>query len=60
MKTLRADKKAFAFFESLPPGMKKLVTLWVMSAKKEETRSRRLAHLIERSRAGRRIDLLQP
>jgi len=60
MKTLRADKKACAFFEALPAGMKKLATHWVTSAKKEETRARRLAHLIERSRAGRQIDLLRP
>ena len=60
LRTLRADKKAFAFFEALPPGMKKLVTQWVTSPKREETRARRLAHLIERSRAGKRIDLLRP
>jgi len=60
LRQLRADKKAFAYFESLAPGMKKLVTHWIMSAKREETRARRLAHLIERSRAGKRIDLLNP
>ena len=60
MRTLRADKKARAFFESLPPGFKKIVVRWVTSAKREQTRARRLAHLIERSRAGRRIDLLRP
>jgi hypothetical protein len=31
-----------------------------MSAKKEETRARRFAHLIERSAAGARVDLLNP
>jgi hypothetical protein len=31
-----------------------------MSAKQEDTRARRLAHLIERSASGTRIDLLRP
>jgi hypothetical protein len=33
---------------------------WVMSARRDETRARRLALLIERFRAGLRIDLLTP
>jgi len=45
---------------TLPPGMKRAVTHWIASAKREETRQRRVAHLIERSRAGKRIDLLNP
>jgi uncharacterized protein YdeI (YjbR/CyaY-like superfamily) len=60
LRALKADRKAFAFFEALPPGMKRAVTHWIASAKREETRARRLAHLIERSRAGKRIDLLRP
>jgi uncharacterized protein YdeI (YjbR/CyaY-like superfamily) len=58
LRTLRGDKQAFAFFESQPPGYKKIVTFWIMSAKRDETRARRLAHLIARSREGERIDLL--
>jgi len=58
LQKLRADKKAFAFFDALPPGYKRIVIFWVMSAKREDTRARRLAHLIERSRRGSRIDLL--
>jgi uncharacterized protein YdeI (YjbR/CyaY-like superfamily) len=57
---LRANKKASAFFQAQPPGYRKIATFWVMSAKKEETRARRLAHLIERSAGGCRIDLLKP
>ena len=57
---LRANRKAAAFFDAQPPGYRKIVTFWVMSAKKEETRARRLAHLIERSASGNRIDLLKP
>lgn len=57
---LRAEKKAAAFFDAQPPGYKKIVTFWIMSAKKDETRARRLAHLVERSAAGARIDMLNP
>ena len=57
---LRAHRKAFAFFNAQPPGYRKLVTHWVMTAKKDETRLRRLTHLIERSASGSRIDLLKP
>ena len=59
LRALKADRKAHAYFEALPPGMKRVVTHWVTSAKREETRARRLAHLIERSRAQKRIDLLR-
>ena len=57
---LRTNPKAAAFFEAQPPGYRKVATFWVMSAKKEETRARRFAHLIDRSARGRRIDLLKP
>jgi len=51
----RANAKAWAFFESQPPYYRKLATRWVVSAKQEATRQRRLATLIEDSAAGRRI-----
>ena len=57
-KTLRRNKKAWAFFEAMAPGQKKISTYWVMSAKKEETRQRRLAQLIELAAEGRKIPLL--
>lgn len=57
---LRANRNAASFFDAQPPGYRKTVTFWLMSAKKEETRARRLAHLIERSASGTRIDLLNP
>ena len=55
---LRANSKAWAFFQAQPPGYQRMASLYVMSAKKEETRLRRLAVLIEHSAAGRRIGLL--
>jgi uncharacterized protein YdeI (YjbR/CyaY-like superfamily) len=57
---LRANTKASAFFGAQPPGYRRIVTHWVMSAKKDETRTRRLAHLIERSAQGARIDFMKP
>lgn len=57
---LKANRKAAAFFDAQPPGYRKIATFWIMSAKKEETRARRLAHLVERSAQGARIDLLGP
>jgi uncharacterized protein YdeI (YjbR/CyaY-like superfamily) len=46
---LRKNKAAWAFFQSQPPWYKRAVYGWVMSAKKEETRLKRLAQLIEHS-----------
>ena len=57
---LRANAGAAAFFDEQPPGYRRIVTHWIMSAKKDETRQRRLAHLIDRSAARARIDLLRP
>lgn len=54
----RANTKAWMFFDAQPAGYRRLVITWIMSAKKEETRSRRLAHAIERSANNRRVDLL--
>ena len=52
---LKANKKAWEFFQSLPPSAKKPSILWVMSAKREETRLRRLESLIKSSEEGQRI-----
>jgi uncharacterized protein YdeI (YjbR/CyaY-like superfamily) len=51
----RAKRKAWTFFENQPPGYRRLMAFWVMSAKREDTRTRRLDQLIERSAAGERI-----
>jgi len=55
----RAQKAAWEYFQAQPPGYKKLVTWWVVSAKKEETRQRRLATLIEASAHERPIPGLE-
>jgi uncharacterized protein YdeI (YjbR/CyaY-like superfamily) len=47
----RANEAAWGFFQSQPPGYRRTSSWWVISAKKEETRSRRLAKLIEYSKS---------
>jgi uncharacterized protein YdeI (YjbR/CyaY-like superfamily) len=51
-KQFRANKRAWEFFQSEPPSIRKVCIFWVMSAKKDETRVRRLEQLIESSAAG--------
>jgi uncharacterized protein YdeI (YjbR/CyaY-like superfamily) len=51
----RADPAAWADWEQRPPSYRRAVTHWVTSAKRAETRDRRLATLIEDSRAGRLV-----
>jgi uncharacterized protein YdeI (YjbR/CyaY-like superfamily) len=46
LRQLKADKKAFAYFEQQPPWYRRVSSFWVMNAKKEETRQRRLDSLI--------------
>ena len=50
-----AQTKAWAFFEKQPPGYRRLVTHRVMSAKRAQTRAKRLQQLIEASRRGVRL-----
>jgi uncharacterized protein YdeI (YjbR/CyaY-like superfamily) len=56
---LRRHPEAWAFWLAQPPGYRKLATGWVVSAKREDTRARRLATLIEGSSNGRRIKQLR-
>jgi uncharacterized protein YdeI (YjbR/CyaY-like superfamily) len=60
LKILKADKKAWNHFTTLAPGYRRLAAHWVASAKREETRARRLAELIERLRRGERVGVLAP
>ncbi len=46
---------AWAFYQEQPPGYRRQTTRWVMSAKRDETRQRRLATLIDDSANGLRI-----
>ena len=54
-KQFRANRKAWAFFQSQPPWYQRTAAYRVISAKQEETRRRRLDQLIEASAAGSSI-----
>jgi uncharacterized protein YdeI (YjbR/CyaY-like superfamily) len=58
-KKFKANKKAWDHFQSVAPGYRRLATHWVSSAKRDETRARRLATLIADCEAGRRIGVLR-
>jgi uncharacterized protein YdeI (YjbR/CyaY-like superfamily) len=51
----RKRKRAWAFFEEQAPSYRRTAAFWVMSAKRDETRTRRLEKLIESSRNGERL-----
>jgi uncharacterized protein YdeI (YjbR/CyaY-like superfamily) len=51
----RENEAAWAYFYAKAPGYRRVATWWVMSARQEATRLRRLATLIEDSAAGRQI-----
>lgn len=55
LKAFQTNTAAWAFFEAQPPGYRRTIAWWVMSAKQEDTRDRRLARLIESSAAKKRI-----
>ena len=58
LERFRAEPGALDFFEAQSPSYKRGALYWVVSAKRPETRERRLATLIEDSAAGRRIKQL--
>jgi uncharacterized protein YdeI (YjbR/CyaY-like superfamily) len=55
LKRFKAAKKAWTYWESCPPGYKRIHTHWVMSAKRDETREARFAKLIAACAAGKRV-----
>ncbi|MFZ0419364.1 MAG: YdeI/OmpD-associated family protein [Candidatus Sulfotelmatobacter sp.] len=57
-KEFRAHKAAWKFFQAQAPWYRRTCSFWVISAKKEETRSKRLAALIEHSKHQRTIPAL--
>jgi uncharacterized protein YdeI (YjbR/CyaY-like superfamily) len=52
---LKRNKAAWKFFQAQPPSYRKTINWWIVSAKQEETRLRRLNKLIEESAADRRL-----
>ncbi|MEO7175081.1 MAG: YdeI/OmpD-associated family protein [Saprospiraceae bacterium] len=51
-KQFKENEKAWAYFQDLAPGYRKTSSHWVMSAKQEATRIKRLSQLILESEAG--------
>jgi uncharacterized protein YdeI (YjbR/CyaY-like superfamily) len=51
----KRNRKAWTYFQAQPPWYRQLAVWWIVSAKKEETRERRLATLVTASAAGRSI-----
>lgn len=54
-KRFRSSPKAWDFFQTQPAGYRQLATWYVVTAKQEETRRRRLQRLIAACEAGRRL-----
>ncbi len=54
----RRNRRAWEFFRNQPPGYQRLAKFWVMSARREATRCRRLARLMDGSEKGLRLGLL--
>jgi uncharacterized protein YdeI (YjbR/CyaY-like superfamily) len=50
-----AEAAAWRYFESAPPGYRKTLLHWIVTAKKPETRARRLAELIGACAEQRRL-----
>ncbi len=59
-KQFKANRAAWKFFREQAPWYQRTSIFWVMSAKQEETRERRLAILIGDSEKGRRLGMLTP
>lgn len=55
LQRFQANVAAWAFFEAQPPAYRKRTLWWVTSAKRADTRARRLATLIADSAAGRHL-----
>jgi uncharacterized protein YdeI (YjbR/CyaY-like superfamily) len=54
-KEFRANKKAWEWFEKMPASYRKPAIDWIMSAKQETTRKKRLNELITDSEVGRKL-----
>ncbi len=54
----KKNKKAWKYYSDQAPWYQRTSSYWVMSAKKEETRARRLAQLISDSEQGKRLGLM--
>lgn len=58
-KKFKANKQAWKYFQSTAPSYQKITTRWVMSAKKEVTRIKRLEELIRDCALGKKIKAMR-
>lgn len=59
-KVFKKNRDAWQYFHTLPPSYRKNANWWVQSAKREETRLKRLEKLIEHSARGERLPQFIP
>jgi uncharacterized protein YdeI (YjbR/CyaY-like superfamily) len=57
---MREDATAWQFWMAQPKGYRKTMTWWIVSAKREETRQKRLTELVATCAEGKRVGLLEP
>jgi len=57
---LKNNKAAWRYFQAQPASYRKTVNWWIISAKKEETRLKRLEKLMAYSVQGQRLPELTP
>ncbi len=57
LRAFKRQKAAWRFFESMPPGYRKLMLHWVTSAKRAQTQAARFAQLLRACAALERVDL---
>jgi len=55
LRAFKANPEAWAYFSKRAPGYRRLATWWVVSAKREETKERRLSILITASAKGKDV-----
>jgi uncharacterized protein YdeI (YjbR/CyaY-like superfamily) len=54
---LKANKRAWTYFESLAPSYKRLYIRWIIAAKREETQMRRLQEAVDLLARGQKLGL---
>jgi uncharacterized protein YdeI (YjbR/CyaY-like superfamily) len=59
-KQFKSNKKAWEFFDAQPPGYQRICVFWIMSAKQDETRQRRLKLLMDYSQIQKRLEMFKP
>jgi len=55
LRAFRANKAAWRYFEAVAPSYRKVMVFWVVSAKQQATRARRLVQFIEACAEGRKL-----